>query len=485
MNRIGSKHPYRNVLAVLFAGFVLSPGLLSAAEPESREEWRFFGGNLNNTHYAVDEHKISPRNVGQLKVKWVYETTPAGTVDPTFPLVVGDVTVPPAVSNGVLYFPDWAGNLHAVNARTGVAIWKKFLPVDYSRPGKFMFLSRNTPAVAGDRLIIGSEKHLLLPTCPQGAPACIPTTGAVVAAVNRQTGDLLWSVLVDGHPAAKITSSPVVVGEQVIVGVSSWEEDLTISSSAAQFGGSKNDHYPCCSFRGSVVSLDVETGRINWQTYMSPGGSVPGGILDPGEVGFFGAVVYGGSPSVDLERGQIYVGTGNNYVVPRKAEQCERHRRDASVRAPSLPAGITCENLNDAVGNYVDSMLALDLATGKVRWAFRAREYDSWVHACAVPDFYIIGFPPVVGAGAPPANLQNCPTLAGADFGFGQAPMLLQKVKIPNGNKRDIVGAGEKSGIFWALNPDNGELMWSTKVGPGGILGGKSGSRRPAPAARV
>jgi polyvinyl alcohol dehydrogenase (cytochrome) len=36
----------------------------------------------------------------------------------------------------------------------------------------------------------------------------------------------------------------------------------------------------------------------------------------------------------------------------------------------------------------------------------------------------------------------------------------------------DIVGFGQKSGIYWALNPGNGDIVWSTPVGPGSDLGG-------------
>jgi len=472
--RTHSRSATRALGGALAAGLILTTwcGVVAAAGEANPGGWPVFGGNLSNTHYAATERQISPASVGRLRVKWVYQTTPDFSASP-FPNTNGDVGVPPAVRDGILYFPDWAGYLHAVRASDGSLVWKKFLPLDYSRPGKFMMLSRNTPAVAGDRLIIGSEKHYLLQTCPQAAPACIPNTGAVVAAINRQTGDLLWSTRVDSHPAAKITSSPIVVGKQVIVGVSSWEEELSVSSSAAQFGGDPAAPYPCCSFRGSVVSLDLVDGHVNWQTFTTPGANVPAGLLGPGEVGFFGAVVYGSSPSVDFKRGQVYVGTGNNYVVPKKVEQCERHRIDpAGFPAPELPAGLTCENLNDQVGNHFDSMLALDLRSGRIRWAFHARAYDSWVHACAFPDFYLIGFPPLLGAGAPPANLANCPSLPGPDFGFGQSPMLMDNVVMPDGTRRDIVGAGEKSGIFFALDPDTGKPIWSTRVGPGGILGG-------------
>jgi len=43
----------------------------------------------------------------------------------------------------------------------------------------------------------------------------------------------------------------------------------------------------------------------------------------------------------------------------------------------------------------------------------------------------------------------------------------------------NIVGLGQKSGIYWALNPDNGNIVWSTPVGPGSSLGGIEWVRRP------
>jgi polyvinyl alcohol dehydrogenase (cytochrome) len=35
-----------------------------------------------------------------------------------------------------------------------------------------------------------------------------------------------------------------------------------------------------------------------------------------------------------------------------------------------------------------------------------------------------------------------------------------------------MVGFGQKSGAYWALNPDSGKVLWATKVGPGSTLGG-------------
>ncbi|MBW2419522.1 MAG: PQQ-binding-like beta-propeller repeat protein, partial [Deltaproteobacteria bacterium] len=461
-------------MLVITAFFVMGLALETFGDPS--DSWRFFGANLENTHSAGGETAISPGNVGELEVKWVFQTTPDVPVDPLFPLTVGDVTVAPAVVDGTLYFPDWAGNLHAVDAESGAAIWRKFLPLDYSQPGKFMFFSENTPAVGDDTIVIGSQKHRGIPTCPVGAPACIPNDGAVVAGIDLATGNLLWSTLVDGHPGAKITSSPVIHGDTVYVGVASWEEDLAITSSAAQFGGDPMDPYPCCSFIGSVVALDLMNGDILWQTFLAPGSDVPDGILVPGDVGFVGVAVDGGNPSIDPDRNQIYIPTSNNYAVPEKARQCERNRLDpVNEPPPTLPDGITCDNLNEVVGNHVDAIVALDLDSGVVNWVFRAREYDAWVHACAVPDFTLIHYPPLLGTAptVPPGNFASCSDVPGPDFGFSQAPMLIRDLPpAGGGTPRDMLGVGEKSGIFYLLDPEDGGLVWSTRVSPGGTLGG-------------
>ena len=60
---------------------------------------------------------------------------------------------------------------------------------------------------------------------------------------------------------------------------------------------------------------------------------------------------------------------------------------------------------------------------------------------------------------------------AGPDFDFGASPNLFDG---PNGQK--LVGAGQKSGIYWALDRGSMQPVWQTMVGPGGILGGILGS---------
>ncbi len=90
--------------------------------------------------------------------------------------------------------------------------------------------------------------------------------------------------------------------------------------------------------------------------------------------------------------------------------------------------------------------MALDLLTGHKKWSRKLKSYDTWTVACIAPH-----------AGV------TCPSPAGPDYDFGGSGANLL------GN---LVGFGQKSGIFWALNPENGEILWSTIVGPGSSLGG-------------
>jgi polyvinyl alcohol dehydrogenase (cytochrome) len=237
--------------------------------------------------------------------------------------------------------------------------------------------------------------------------------GANVMSVDRETGTLRWMTQVENHPAAIITGSPVIFDGVVYIGVSSSEEALATDPA-----------YPCCSFRGSIVALDAKTGRMLWKTFDMPdNGGQPGG--------YSGGAVWQ-PPAIDPKRGMLFVGTGNNYTAPADVEACQNANPTADCAAAD---------------DFFDTALALDLKTGQIKWAKRLQGLDTWTVACLTPT-------------GPKAN---CPVPSSPDFDLGgSGPNLL-------GN---IVGFGQKSGIFWALNPDNGNIVWSTPVGPGASLGG-------------
>ena len=237
--------------------------------------------------------------------------------------------------------------------------------------------------------------------------------GANVISVDRETGAVQWITQVDTHPAAIITGSPVLFDGVVYIGVSSNEEALATDPT-----------YPCCSFRGSIVALDEKSGAMLWKTFDMPdnggrtGGYSGGAIWQP--------------PAIDPKRGTLFVGTGNNYTAPADVEACQNATPTANCAAAE---------------DFFDAALAVDLKTGQIKWAKRLQGLDTWTVACLTPT-------------GPKAN---CPVPTSPDFDLGgSGPNLL-------GN---IVGFGQKSGIFWALNPDNGNIVWSTPVGPGASLGG-------------
>ena len=181
--------PAAALIGVLLLGSALSA---QSNSPEARSgQWRIAGQNLNNTWNQPAEHKISPANVKDLSPKWVFTTG-------------GDVSATPTVSGGAVYFPDWGGNLFAVKKNSGRLIWSRKIS-DYD--GVAGAISRVSPAVDGDQLIIGD---ILSPTQTHD--------GANVISVDRNKGTLRWITHVESHPAAIITGSPVVFDGIVYVG---------------------------------------------------------------------------------------------------------------------------------------------------------------------------------------------------------------------------------------------------------------------------
>jgi polyvinyl alcohol dehydrogenase (cytochrome) len=77
-------------------GLLLAITAAGAHDDDQPSGWTMGGQNLKNWRNQ-DETKISPHNVAKLKTKWVFTTG-------------GDVGATPAVANGVVYFPDFAGN---------------------------------------------------------------------------------------------------------------------------------------------------------------------------------------------------------------------------------------------------------------------------------------------------------------------------------------------------------------------------------------
>ena len=389
--------------------------------------WKSWGKDLTNSKFSRREHKISVANVSDLVEKWVFNlsnhnncrtlTNPDGLADCS-------ISATPTVSRNTLYVPDWAGNLYAINAKTGDLVWKTRIE-DYTGRKDIGQISRTSPSILGNTLFIGTRG---------GAPA-----PAAILAVNKNDGSLKWTTDIDNHPAAMITAAPVAFRNKVYAGVSSKEEIFAESS-----------EYNCCSFRGKLVALNAQTGALLWEQFMVPPPPAGTAATD----WFSGNAVWGSSFSIDASRNSIYIATGNNYKVPDDLQACITEAEGIVGLEVKAEAVGQCLEMFDHPENYLDAILSLDLDTGAVNWARKLQGFDVWTVACIIFPF----------SGA------NCPDPAGPDFDFGQAPMLWT-VKI-DGKKRDLVGAGQKSGIVWALDRDTGDIVWSSDVAPGSHLGG-------------
>lgn len=296
----------------------------------------------------------------------------------------GDVSATPTVVNGTVYVPDWGGKLWAVDADSGKEVWSNTIT---SYDGITGDISRTSPAYWKGNLFIGTGT-LMTPEAQS----------AYVISIDAKTGEKRWKTKVDDDPTTVITSSPTVDNGIIYVGTSSKASTLHDEP----------------KFRGSVLAIDARTGKILWKTYTLP-------------KGYTGAAVWGSQPVVDHKTGLLYVGTGNNYTSP-----------------PGVclnPKQTNCTP--PAKDDHFDSVLALDLKTGKLKWAHHTLTADTWT--------------------------MYQPNQA-PDFDFGSAPNLYTTTI--DGKRTDLLGVGQKSGVYYALEPATGKVVWETQAGPGGPLGG-------------
>lgn len=171
----------RNFNLTSFITFLLTFCKLSSNEFQPID-WTNHGGDLYNRRHAYGETKISPGTVANLQLKWKF--------------VAGkDITATPAIYDDTIYFPSWNGYIYALNASDGSLIWQQDigqltgLNSTGLIPGVNRPVSRSTPTVARDLLIVGIYGP------------------AYVVGLNRSNGELVWSTQLSTHNASIITMS--------------------------------------------------------------------------------------------------------------------------------------------------------------------------------------------------------------------------------------------------------------------------------------
>lgn len=344
-------------------------GLLSDLSPI---RWTGWANDVTNSRFQSGvESGLTHSNVDKLALKWAY----------AFPDTIR-MRAQPAITQETVYLGGQTGEVTALSAETG-CIWWTF-EADAEVRGALSLVDAEN----------GNTRALVLSDFE-----------ANVYRLNASTGNVEWKVNVAEHANGTITGALTVFEDLVIIPLSSTE----ILNAA-------NPNYACCTFRGGLMALNLNTGKEMWRAYAvaEPSRQKPNSVGTP-QWGPSGAPAWG-SPTIDARRRQVYFGTGQNY---------------------SSPASQTS-----------DAVIAVDVDTGRRVWTFQTLAGDAWNAAC-------------VNDGP------NCPVENGPDFDVGAAPVL---ITLDNGT--DAVIAGNKGGIVFALNPENGQMMWQKRVGRGGRKGG-------------
>jgi len=271
---------------------------------------------------------LDAASVPRLQLKWAFGF-PGGTV----------VRSQPAVVAGRLFIGSHDGTIYSLDAKSGCVHWTTMVTSQVRSGLSIGRVNNRWIALAGD-----AAGH--------------------IHALDATTGAPLWKIRPDAHPAAMVTSTPVLHEGRVYAGVASYEEGSAVTPA-----------YVCCTFRGSVVALDGATGKLIWKTFTiadepKPGKSKRGNkTAGPSGAGVWSA------PTLDPTRGVLYVATGDNYSDP--------------------PTGTS------------DAAIALSMDTGAIRWVRQFTAGDAYNSTCPHPQKY------------------NCPDSDGPDFDLGASGMLV------------------------------------------------------------
>lgn len=330
--------------------------------------WNGWGVDLNNGRFQPStDAELSAAEVPRLKLKWAFG----------FPLAISAWTQPTVAGNRV-YVSSSTGFVYSLDATSGCVYW-----------------SFKAKAGVRSAIIVGPA---LKGSAPTMYPLYFGDVKANVYALDAATGALLWSKRADSHPSARITGAAKLFEGRLYVPVASFEELARASS------------HECCTFRGSVVAFEASDGEQIWKSYsiLSEPTKIRKSTDGVQEWGPSGAGIWS-SPTIDVKRRLIYVGTGNGYSEPSTETS--------------------------------DAVLAIALDTGELVWSRQLTPDDI-------------------------STVKGATFTSDLDIG---ASIILHT--LPGGH--DILLVSQKSGIAYGLDADNrGQEIWRHRTGKGDQDGG-------------
>jgi alcohol dehydrogenase (cytochrome c) len=252
-----------SITAVILAtGF----GIASAQVPFNRllnaqsdsQNWLTYNGNLKSTHYSMLD-QITPGNVANLDLKWVYQVQSLEKFEAT-PLVV----------DGVMYVSEPPNNVAAIDTRSGRPYWVYERPLPETTYVCCGNINRGL-AILGNTLFMGTvDAHLL--------------------ALDASTGRKKWETKVaDYTQGYAVTVAPLVVKNMVIIGTAGGERGIS----------------------GFLAAYDAQTGKEIWKFHTIPQPGEPNFGTWKGDSWKTGGASAWVTGSYDADLNLLYWGIGN------------------------------------------------------------------------------------------------------------------------------------------------------------------------------
>ncbi len=334
----------------------------STFNPAANDSWTGWGSNYFNTRLNnADSNPVNASQLDKLKLKWAFAF-------PDVRSVIGN----PSIAGDRIFIGTETGEVYSMDVESGCVYWVFQADNGVRTTPLIEYVNDKWTVFFGDR-------------------------SANVYGIDANTGSQLWKVKVEEHGAAILTGAPQfvhleneIVPDRLIIPVSSSEEGMAAAPT-----------YACCSFRGSVVSLNANNGQQLWKTYTIENEAVE---TEAGTFGPSGAAIWS-APTVDLALNRLYVTTGDAYSAP--------------------------------AGKATDAVIAMDLVDGTIAWIFQGTADDIWTVVCMTPN-----------------AAENC----GPDQDFGSPAML-----VSNGDRQFLI-SGQKSSIVRAHDRNTGEVFWQTAL---------------------
>jgi polyvinyl alcohol dehydrogenase (cytochrome) len=336
---------------------------------DSAPAWSGWGGAANARFQSERAAGLKPADVPRLKLKWAFGL-PGGN----------NMYSQPAIAFGRAFVGADDGAIYSLDAKSGCVYWSF----------KSDTFGRFAPIVAPISGHPGTRYAIFF-----------VTRSATAFAIDAHNGKLLWQNVVKDD-LNNLSATAAYHDGRLYVPLSGTE---TLTGASLD--------YECCKSRGTVVSVDANTGKVIWraQSIQEPLRSLGENSKGKQMWGPAGASVWN-TPTIDAKRKLIYVGTGNSFG-----------RIAASTS---------------------DSILALRMEDGKIAWHHQEFAGDSFMNNCRATN----------------AADGNCPETLGPDYDFGGSSAILQTV-----NGHDILLAAGKGGVAIALDAEkNGALLWRTQL---------------------